>query len=141
MAKKKTTEKMTTYILTMLGGGLRKVTVPSAYKVTFGPLVMPKKGDGGGYAENNSRTLCLRFYEGTTQRAVFTDVRSFRDQSIPIEERITRTKTQVVAKHAPTGRRNVEVQASVSEWVNPDEPQESSAADNSFLQIEGIADE
>ena len=89
--------RMTTCVLELKDGGLRRVTVPSAWKVTFGPLAPANKGGNGG--------LCLRMYEDNTrQRAIFTDVRTFRDASIPIEERVTKTDEQVVWQETPEGR-------------------------------------
>jgi hypothetical protein len=55
--------------------------VPTSYKVTFGAVVPGAKASGysgGGWG--------LRIWEATDkQRAVFTDVVSFRDLSIPVE--------------------------------------------------------
>ncbi len=61
------------------------LTVPSAWKVTYGPVV-----PGSGY--HHSRGLALRFYEAENkQRAFFDDVLSFRDTGIPIQ-RIPKAK-------------------------------------------------
>ncbi len=61
--------------------GKQRITVPAAYKVTFGAVVPGAKASGysgGGWG--------LRIWESADkQRAVFTDVVSFRDLSIPVE--------------------------------------------------------
>lgn len=60
--------------------GKQRVTVPESYKITFGAVVPGSKanGYGGGWG--------LRIWEtADKQRAVFSDVISFRDLSIPIE--------------------------------------------------------
>jgi hypothetical protein len=56
------------------------ITVNEDWKITYGP-VTPGKGSYGGYA--------LRIYESDTkQRAIFTDVISFRDMSIPVKRKV-----------------------------------------------------
>lgn len=127
-------DKTTVYILDLANGNQRRVTVPSTWKVTFGPAVPFVKNTAGHMVD---RGYALRFYEGNkeNQRAIFTDVQSFRDQAIPIEEKITRTKRQTMRKeHGRGGHKDVEVEARVTEWVNPDSPVE---ANEEFLAIEG----
>jgi hypothetical protein len=107
-----------TYILELLNGDLRRITVPETWKLTFGPVV-PFSGKGG----SSDGRVCLRFYEGSKDnlRAVFTDVRAFRDADMEIRERRTEVKRQVVQKRDGGGMKNVEVEARVTEWVDPDE--------------------
>lgn len=116
------TEAMTTYILELTNGNLRKVTVPSAWKVTFGPAVPFSPGKGPTYNVEH-KGYAIRFYEKNkeNQRAIFTDVRSFRDSAIQIEERVTSSKKQNMRKETKGGFRDVEVEARVTEWINPDE--------------------
>lgn len=61
--------------------GKQRITVPETYKVTFGAVVPGAKAagySGGGWG--------LRIWESADkQRAVFSDVVSFRDLSIPVE--------------------------------------------------------
>lgn len=104
---------------------LRRITVPASWRVTFGPLVPGKEGRG---------QPSLRFYEGENQRACFTDVESFREESIKIEERVTREKRQTVRKNTPSGQKDVIVTAQVSEWINPDKPEDCEAADQEFIE-------
>ena len=103
-----------TYLLMMKDGSEKRIEIPKKWKVTFG-LTAPGSKNG-----NYNSGLALRLYEGSTQRAVFTDVESFRDTSIPIQEkRITQN-----IKEGFVGEGNdqqaVKVVASTSEWVNPD---------------------
>lgn len=106
---------MKTYILELHNGDLRKVTVPDTWKVTFGPTI---PFSGSKYAGVDNKALALRFYEGNKEnlRAVFTDVRAFRDEDIAILERRTETQRQVVQQHGDDGMHNVEVEARVTQW-------------------------
>lgn len=137
MAKKqKQQEKTVTYLLTMKNGNLQKLTVPAAWKVTFGPIAPGSKG----YESNGGSGMCLRFYEsGNQQRAVFTDVKAFRDTSIAIQERITKTKQQTVRKDTPQGSKDFVVEAKISEWRDPDNPE---APSDEFLALpKGVLDD
>ena len=108
------TPKMKIYILELKNGKLRRIHIPADWKVTFGPLI-PGGRDGHG-------TLALRFYEGKEhQRAIFTDVKSFRDSSIQIEERQIKVESQRVRKDTEAGAKDFVVEARSSEWVNPDD--------------------
>lgn len=112
--------EMKTYILELKGGNQRRITVPANWKVTFGPLTPGER--------NGSGTLALRFYESKeNQRAIFTDVKSFRDSDIEIQEKVTKVKQQNLRRETPDGDKLVCVEARVSEWVDPDaetEPEE-----------------
>ena len=81
------TDNLRTYLIVHEDGTRRKITIPSTWRVTFGPAArggnMPKRPGGPSY----KMPMALRFYENDTQqRAIFTDVVSFRDMSIPIQE-------------------------------------------------------
>lgn len=66
----------------------RRITVPSTWRLTLGPLV-PGTSKG---SFTNTGCLCLRVYESKDlQRAVFTDVQSFRDMSLKVEELVDGT--------------------------------------------------
>lgn len=109
------TEAKTTYLLVMKDGSQKKVTVPTAWKVTFGALYPGK--------EANSGKTGLRFYSsGNKQHAVFTDVEYFRDTSIAIEERVTKTQQETFYKDTTEGKKSYVVEGKVSEWQNPDAP-------------------
>lgn len=70
------TKDMTTYLV-VTTQGKKKVTVPSSWKVTYGPVSPGSKYGGGDNV--------LRFYEAENkQRALFTNVREFRDLSIEV---------------------------------------------------------
>lgn len=74
-------EKIKQYLIERSGGEQLVVTIPSSWKVTFGAL------HPGG--RENYDGQVLRMYESQNQqRAVFTNVRSFRDLSIKIKRRI-----------------------------------------------------
>jgi hypothetical protein len=112
----------TTYLLTMKNGDLKKVTVPSSWKVTFGPLV-----PGGKNGYNGHDGVALRFYAGKDQqKAVFTDVLNFRDMSIEIVERVTTTKQESYRKEGEDQGQVIIAEVQVHEWKNPDEPKSDS---------------
>lgn len=121
----------TTYLIGLTHGGVRKITVPSNWKVTFGPAVPPSPGA----RVQAERGYALRFYETEKQqRAIFTDVAWFRDAALAVEERVTKTKAQRMTKHTANGAKDVVVEASVTEWINPDNPPEP---EQEFLRLAG----
>jgi hypothetical protein len=132
--KTKPDGKMKTYLLNLVKGGQRKITIPAAWKITFGPLL---PGSRGQY--NGERGICLRVYETKErQRAVFTDVESFRDMEVVCEEKITKTDRQTVKRKYPEGDKWVEVEARVEEWRNPDEIHKPG---KEFLKLNSIIQE
>ena len=123
------TESKTTYMLEMKDGERKKVTVPSTWKVTFGPIC-PGSKDG---SYNSSGGLALRFYEGADagkgkQHAVFVGVASFRDTSIEIQEEITETKQETLMRQGENGGEHFIVEANVKTWRNPDMPNDQPSA-------------
>lgn len=59
--------------------GKMRVSIPEAYRVTYGPI---SPGTKGGYSAG---AMCLRVYEDTThQRMLISNVLSFRDTSLPV---------------------------------------------------------
>lgn len=133
MATKKTAEvEKTTYLLTKKGGTEQKVSVPSKWRLTFGPTT-PYERKNGGYG-NGQEVWALRFYEGTKLKAIFTDVQSFRELgSITIEEKVVRVSRQRMQKGGRTGGKEVVAEAKVEEWINPDDPDEP---DEEFKTLE-----
>lgn len=107
-----------TYFVERHNGQDQKVTVPASWKVTFGPQNPGVKGNGP------TGEPCLRFYKSANQqRMVITGVKSFRDMSIVIEEKRTTVKQESFRKAGPDGAdKVVMMNASMEEWVNPDEP-------------------
>ena len=78
-----TTMNMKTYTIEKTDGKIIRITVPEAWKVTFGPIIGGKTGDSYGREKG---CLALRFYEDEKhQRAIFTNVRNFIDTSIKVE--------------------------------------------------------
>lgn len=116
------TTETKTILMNLKDGSKRKIIIPKDWKVTFGTLI-----PGGKTEVNPERGLALRVYSGSTkeqQHAVFTDVVSFRDMSIVIEEEKIETKDQTAYVEVPgEGRQAVNVEAKIRTWVNPDDPQ------------------
>lgn len=89
-----TDEDVRTYEVVATHGRFR-LSVPASWKVTYGPILGTKGAMHG---------MTLRFYENETrQRALFTDVLSFRDTSISMLR---------YAKRRPGS----------AEWFDPDNP-------------------
>lgn len=123
MAKKEV--ELRSFILELTNGNLRRIKIPADWKVTYGAVCPPRKGNSkSGYAVETHAgwTHALRVYEGTHQRAIYTDVVSFRDESIPMEERVTQVKQQVLRKQTPAGMKDVVVEGRVTEWRDPMAP-------------------
>jgi hypothetical protein len=131
MAKQVAAKK--TYVLELKNGNIRKVTVPSHWKLTFGQIV-PHSGDRGN---THHMGIALRFYEGTKEnlRAVMTDVVAIRDESIEILERRTKVQRKVEHREGKNGMRGVEIEARVSEWINPDKEEDDGEVPADFLNI------
>ena len=123
MAEKK--RKMTIYLITHEDKTERKITVPSDWKVTFGPAA---KGMYKSGTQNFKVPLALRFYEAETkQRAIFTDVVSFRDLSIETEVKKISTQEKRGFMECDGERKATTFQATTEEWVNPDKIKEVKA--------------
>lgn len=138
MKNEKKQKGQKTYILELTNGNIRRITVPETWKLTFGPTV-PYSGKGS----SSSDKVCLRFYEGSSKenlRAVFTDVRAFRDADMEIMERRTEVKRQVVQRQSAGGMKNVEVEARVTEWVNPDDVTDENGSDKAAPYLAQLAD-
>jgi hypothetical protein len=87
MPRKSDEQQFTTYLIERVGRERLKVTVPSSWKVTYGPVVLTKGGYGQEYA--------IRFYESANQqRAIFTGVLSFRDLSIPVQRSVQKVEAK-----------------------------------------------
>lgn len=119
MAKKKESQgKETTYLIEFENGRRQKITVPSTWKVTFGPAA---RGSNGEKGMRQKMPLALRFYEAETkQRAIFTDVVCFRDVSIKIEEERVDVQQKDGFMECEGERKRVNFQATSKAWVNPD---------------------
>ena len=115
--KEEEKEDTTTYLVEFKNGDKKKITVPSKWRVTFGPIAR------GASKMPHDRTLpiALRFYEDKDrQRAIFTDVMNFRDLSIPVLEERVDTQTKFGSLKVEGANKNVSVVAETREWVDPD---------------------
>lgn len=111
-----------TYILELKGGRQRKIEIPADWKVTFGPIAP------GSRAHNGADAMALRIYESKEQqRAIFTDVVSFREAGIPILEKTVKVKQQRGTRSTKSGSKDVMLEARVTEWTDPDAPEEPDA--------------
>ena len=121
MAKQaKTKMKETTYLIEFKNGKRQRITVPSAWKVTFGPAA---RGTNSAKGLSREMPLALRFYENETkQRAIFTDVILFRDTSIKIEEERVDVQQKDGYVECEGHRKAVNFQATSKQWIDPDAP-------------------
>lgn len=130
-------EQMKTYIIHHEDGTKRRITVPEDWKVTFGPAARGANKSTSG--TTYKIPMALRFYESETkQRAIFTDVVSFRDASIKIEEERVNTTEKDGFMECDGVRKRTRFQATVKEWVNPDETKDTPAlpTDTEMFEIE-----
>jgi len=85
-----------------------RVTIPADFKVTYGRVQPGARGYDEGY--------CLRIYESDTkQRAVFVNVVSFRDLSIPVQRRVKTVKNSAKSKRDSKGNAELSDKTTVSE--------------------------
>jgi hypothetical protein len=111
--------EMTTYIIEFENHQKRRITVPSSWKVTFGPATAGSNKPTTGY--NHKMPMAIRFYESKDkQRAIFTDVVSFRDTSIIFEEEVVNTKIKEGFVEVDGVRKATSFSATTKEWVSPD---------------------
>lgn len=83
-----------------------RITIPEDWKITFAP-VNPSQG----YGDN-----ALRLYETKDkQRAVFTNIVSFRDLSIPVQQRLVETKDKSKGERDSKGNLKAESSREVNE--------------------------
>jgi hypothetical protein len=109
----------TTYLIEFKNGKKQKITVPSDWKVTFGPAA---RGANSDKRKTFDMPLALRFYEDEKkQRAIFTDVQSFRDMSIKIEEEKISIQEKDGYLECDGVKKATIFQAQTKEWINPDE--------------------
>lgn len=108
------------YIITHEDKTKKRITVPADWKVTFGPAARGENA-GNRSGQNLKMPMALRFYQSENkQRAIFTDVVSFRDASIKIEEEKTNIQEKEGYMECEGVRKKTVFSATVKEWVNPD---------------------
>lgn len=81
--QKKDPDKVIRYLVKAAEGEFI-IEIPASWKITFGFVNPAKSGDSYGRGEGH----CLRVYEGEKLRAVYADVRGFRDLSIPLARKV-----------------------------------------------------
>lgn len=116
-----TDDTKTTYLIEFTDGKRKKIKVPSDWKVTFGPVAV-RKSTSLHKDYQNKMPLALRFYESETkQRAIFTNVASFRDTSIEVQEERVTTDVKDGIMEVDGSRKVMAVKTEVKEWINPDD--------------------
>jgi len=108
-----------TYIIEKEDKTRVRVTVPEEWKVTFGPAA---RGSNSTSGRTLKMPMALRFYEADNkQRAIFTDVISFRDASILIEEEKTDIQEKDGFTECDGKRQRTTFQVKRKKWINPDD--------------------
>ena len=107
-----------TYHVKFKNGDEKRITVPADWKVTFGPCVVKDRNT----PRDHEMPLALRFYENSDkQRAIFTNVESFRDMSINIVEKKVNVKEKEGYMECDGMRKATTFRAQTTEWVDPDD--------------------
>ena len=138
MTKKQTQGKeldpgMRQYLIEFESGEKKRITVPDNWKVTFGPIAIMSKSPGVRVP------IALRFYEDENrQRAIFVEVRSFRDLGIPLEELKVEHRGKRAVVNMDGVEKHVTIDAVHKEWVNPDAEVNTPAASEAFAQLEWV---
>lgn len=109
--------------ITKSNGDEIQVDIPASWKITFGPAVT---GNGKTLADGRRvMPMALRLYEtDTQQRAIFTDVISFRDLSIPMRVKQVRVQEKDGYTELDGVRKRTTFQAKTHEWVPADDIKE-----------------
>lgn len=103
-----------------------QIEIQEEWKITYGPAVVGKVGSG----LDGKVPMALRIYETEKlQRAIFTDVVSFRDLSIPIKVKQVNVQQKHGFMECEGQRKATSFTASTVEWINPDEPQQEKLLD------------
>ena len=125
-----------TYILELKNGNTRKITVPSTWKMTYGSVV-PYTAKAAASQQGARADYALRLYEGNKDnlRAVYTDVVAIRDASIQTVERRTSVQRKKVQKMTDQGLKDFHVEARMTEWVDPDNEDDSRPVPEEFLRL------
>lgn len=119
------TNGVRTYEIVTTDGAIR-MDIDESWKVTYGPVSPGSKSYGGGNA--------LRVYESDTkQRAIFLDVLSFRDLSIPVQRLLVKTKAsdKWESDHNGSSRRSKSVIE--RKWVPEEEYQNVGSDDDEVV--------
>jgi hypothetical protein len=111
-------EDLRDYLIVKTDGEEMVVSVPATWKVTFGPAVVGVGKVSSQY--QGKMPMALRFYENQDrQRAIFTNVASFRDMSIPIKVKRVDTQEKQGFTEVDGKRKATTFQAKVETWVDP----------------------
>lgn len=112
-----------TILITKTDGEEIQVDIPANWKITFGPAVANagKARMEGATTGYRMMPMALRLYESEKmQRAIFTDVASFRDLSIPMRVKKTRVQEKDGFMECEGVRKRTTFQAKTHEWVDAD---------------------
>lgn len=82
--QKKTPDEKVKYLVS--GKNEFVIEVPASWRLTFGYVNPNRSGDGYQRGEGHA----LRVWEGEKLRAVYCDVKGFRDLSIPLARKVTK---------------------------------------------------
>ena len=106
--------------LVLQQGGEFVIELPATYKVTFGAV------NPSGGAHSPRELHCLRVWETKEKlRAVFCDVRGFRDLSIPLARKVSKeTGSTSWTMDSAGGFDRAENRQIESSWAEPEDPED-----------------
>lgn len=117
-------EETRTLLITQRGGEETQIDIPVSWHVTFGPAAISASTSGMG--DRKLMPMALRIYETEKQqRAIFTDVVSFRDMAIPVRVKVHNTQQKDGAIVVDGVSKRTTFQATTTEWKNPDDEEGS----------------
>lgn len=122
MSEEEKKEATRTLLITKKNGEEMQVKVPVGWYVTFGPVaVATSRSDG-------RMPMALRIYESDkNQRAIFTDIESFRDMAIPVRVKKTNVQEKEGYMECEGVKKKTTFQAVTTEWTDPDNVEDKPA--------------
>ena len=124
-------DEMKAIIMERPEGKKRRIEIPVDYKITFGAVCPGSKYSGSG----GHLGWCLRVYKSKENPvAVFTDVVSFREESLSVREQVTRSRSKRLDKHGRSGSSGGYINPKVTSWVDPDNPDDDNDEEE-FLRL------
>jgi len=115
--------------------GLRKITIPADWTISFGPLAVGLKSNG------MESPNVLRIYADKKRAdlvAVYRDVISVSDERVIVSQKKTTKKQKVFHKRGGNGEQSFAAEIRKTSWTNPyaDEPEaEDGDFDESILKL------
>lgn len=132
------TQETKTLHIEMTKGNDRKITIPSDWTITFGPVAIGARNLG-------ESPNVLRLYADAGKKhlkAVFRGVAAFHEEGIEIAEKVVRTKKRTFKRGEKNGEQTYAAEVRQTSWRNPfaDDDDEGSEfdLDEDALQLPAV---